>query len=317
MNKPRKPLRGLFSKTEVSEPAAKAEAKPVQKAVAPMKPEPVKAAQVKQAPKVEVKAKPEVKAPVVKAEPVKAQASVVAAAPKPQVSTRAETTQSRIADAISKVTYNFEMHKADREGWASGQYVEFIKRIDTAQTEAFFLKGKLLEEVKRRFFEDNKIGWTQFCETELMMNYTTTNQYIRVSQEFDVTSHQRPDFGFEHFKALLPLGPQERLELMESLPTISVKQLRNMVQERLAKTTSPKEQASPTVQARHLLKLLQQLKSEVLKCDPELLMQEQRWQLSAASRNLSEELTQLSNALNPAVFASARQTRRADSASAE
>lgn len=331
MNKPRKPLRGLFSKTEAPEtPATKPQPKVETAApkMAAAKQEAVKVAAKK--PEVKVPpAKPIAKVlPKVEVQPELVREAVVPqAAPKidspvahqpraQSVEARSETGQ-RIADAISKVNYNFEMHKSDREEWQADQYVDFIKRIDTAQTEAFFLKGKLLEEAKRRFFENNKVGWAQFCETSLLMNYTTTNQYIRVSQEFDVTSHQRPDFGFEHFKALLPLAPNERLELMESLPTISVKQLRNMVQERLAKTTPTKDSTSPIVQARGVLKLLQQLKSEILRCDPELLMQEQRWQLSAASRNLAEELTHLSNALNPATFGSVRQPRRAEAARTE
>lgn len=303
MSKPRKPLRGLFAKTEqtetkISEPKQNEIRQPK-----PTKPEPRQVAK---------KSEPSIAHKPTVTQPEIPPATTHSAPTKP------ESQQTRIADAISKVQYNFELHKNDRILWEADEYVDFIKRIDAAQTEAFFLKGKLLEEVKRRFFEDNKVGWAQFCENHLLMNYTTTNQYIRVSHEFDVTSHQRPDFGFEHFKALLPLAPSDRTELIESVPTISVKALRNMVQERLAKAIPQKhDNTSATVQARSLLKLLQQVKNEVLKCDPELLHQEQRWQLSAASRNIAEELSQLSNALNPAVFGLSRTPSRKNETIAE
>lgn len=341
MNKPKKPLRGLFSRTE-SAPAPKPEPEPIK--AQPQKVEAAKTvapkAEAKLEPKIETKpvakveekietkpvakveAKTEAKHPPkveaavtkieVKTPPVEKAPAVIAAKTEVAETTRAENTAQRnndIANAISRVNYNFDLAKNDRKEWVSAQYVEFIRRIDNAQTEAFFLKGKLLEEAKRRFFEDNKMGWKSFCEETLLMNYTTANQYIRVAQEFDVTSHHRPDFGFEHFKALLPLAPEERASLIESLPTVSVKSLRNLVQERLSKGTAAPVEKESGHQAKAMVRLLQDLKKQILECEPDLLPQTQRWQLSAACRNLAEELTVLAHTLNASTLATQRHAR--------
>jgi len=119
-----------------------------------------------------------------------------------------------------------------RDLWNELDYASYIRKIDSLQSRAFFLKGILLKEVKDRFFIENKSGWKGFAEESLGMNYTTANQYIRVAEEFDVTSHHRVDFGFEHFKALLPLSVEDRESLLQ-MENISVKDLREMVRKKL------------------------------------------------------------------------------------
>ena len=215
-----------------------------------------------------------------------------------------------------KLQYNFNNACAERQNWSQQEYLSLITRIDNAQTEAFLLKGKLLDEVKRRFFEDNKSGWKNFCENKLDLNYTTANQYIRVSQEFDVTSHQRPDFGFEHFKAMLPLPIEMRNEMLHTLNKISVKQLRLMVQEKLQPNASPEFKPKGTGEIKTLVKMLQNLKVEIFDVVPRIYSQSQRWQLSAAARNLSEELEILAKALNEEPNHSARHNRQGASATA-
>lgn len=204
---------------------------------------------------------------------------------------------AQLAFAVMNIQTNFARSLDERMTWGQEQYLAFIRRIDAVQTEAFLLKGKLLEEVKRKFFEDNKTGWKKFCDESLDMNYTTANQYIRVSAEFDVTSHQRPDFGFEHFKAMLPLAPEARAELLLSLPQVSVKALRKIVQDRLMPEALPHASASTLVDSKAMVRVLQDLKMQIFECAPAALSQAQRWQLSAACRNLSDELAHLSQAL--------------------
>ena len=202
-------------------------------------------------------------------------------------------------DALLKIQYNFDRLRDERSKWHQGEYLAFIRRLDSAQTEAFLLKGKLLDEVKRRFFEDSKTGWKGFCEDSLRMNYTTANQYIRVAQEFDVTSHHRPDFGFEHFKALLPLAAPQRSEILEALPEVSVKTLRRIVQEKL-QLPAPRASDSKN-DAKSIVKILQNLKMQIFDCSIDSLNQTQRWQLSAACHNLSNELAGLAETLNKPV----------------
>lgn len=192
------------------------------------------------------------------------------------------------AYAVERLQYNFENQASVRKEWVKGDYLSFLRRIDASQTEAFFLKGKLLEEVKARFFENNRMGWGAFCDNELNMSYTTANQYINVAKEFDVASHQRTDFGFEHFKALLPLSPESRKELVEKLPTISVKALRALVQERTKATSS--RSGARSFDARSFVANLLRLKGELAQCSEGSLDQATRWQVSAACRDISEEL---------------------------
>lgn len=322
MNKPKKPLRSLFTRTEsapepkeVISEKAPIETKTTAVAAAPSpKAEPLvtKPASKQSTATAEKAASPKNETAAVAKPAQTAQASskekeivITGASKSDSPMTRRET---EIADAVTRVNYNFEASKEERQKWHSDQYINFIRRIDNAQTEAFFLKGKLLDEAKKRYFEDNKVGWKNFCEDKLFMNYTTANQYIRVSQEFDVTSHQRPDFGFEHFKALLPLAPEERASLLENLPAVSVKSLRNMVQERLLKAL-PTEERDSSSQAKNMVKLLQNLKKEIMQCEADLLPQTQRWQLSAACRNLAEELTLLAHSLNASQLAMQRNAK--------
>lgn len=204
--------------------------------------------------------------------------------------------QDQLETAFLGVQYNFELHRAERSSWRESEYLEFIKRIDVAQTEAFFLKGALLDEVKKRFFENNKSSWKDFAEQSLGMNYTTANQYIRVAQEFDVTSHQRPDFGFEHYKALLPLGPALRQQLIGELPPLSVKALRNVVHKKL--TSSDPSPGPARSVGRLLVELLVNVKRQAIECSPDLLSQKETWQLIAACRNVADDLKSLAEQLH-------------------
>lgn len=200
-------------------------------------------------------------------------------------------------DALAGVVNGFNASVLDRSAWAEDQYLTFIRRIDQAQTEAFLLKGKLLEEVKRRFFVDNKQGWKRFCDDRLDMNYTTANQYIRVAEEFDSLARERPDFGFEHFKALLPLPADQRTEILARSEALSVKTIRRLVQEKMAPTLTV-EQAQTSQEARSLVRNLEQLKEQLLGGNYSVLPQLTRWQLAAACQNLSEELHSLASMLN-------------------
>lgn len=192
---------------------------------------------------------------------------------------------------------------ADRAAWNEGQYTEMIRRIDAAQTDAFLLKGKLLAEMKRRFYEDSSTGWKQFCESSLHLNYTTANQYIRVATEFDVTSHQHPDFGFEHYKALLPLAPEDRRRVLEEIAgperSLSVKQLRARVAETLSRGGgAPAPAHDPRNRIRSLLNQLEKLENALVDRVPaEKLTQQDRWQLSAAAALVAQQLHALSSQL--------------------
>jgi hypothetical protein len=310
--KPRKALKGLFTRTEqetkeevmieptpaVVSPAVEVTLHVASENVTTQQSAPLSAAPEPVLPPVEETFTPP--APVVHIENV----APFVPPPTPQADFAASFTS-----ALNKVSYNFDKHSPERQNWEKEQYLEFIRRLDAAQTEAFLLKGKLLEEVKRRFFEDNKTGWKRICEENLGLNYTTANQYIRVAQEFDVTSHQRTDFGFEHFKALLPLSPDERMTLLSSLPAVSVKALRNIVQEKLAskQSGSPGQpDAKGNSEAKLMVQLLQKLKIQIFDCAPQNFSQLQRWQLSAACRNLSEELFRLAESLHTEGQSSAR-----------
>jgi len=209
-----------------------------------------------------------------------------------------EAHNANVAAAVLNIQYNFEVGRVERETWHEPEYVEFIRRIDVAQAEAFFLKGKLLGEVKDRFYVENRTGWKGFSENTLGMNYTTVNQYIRVAQEFDVTSHRRPDFGFEHYKALLPLKLDERTKLLEELPQVSVKELRNIVQRKLMEEGVTPVRPQRSQQSKELIELLIDLKTKIFDCAPEAMTQRERWQLTAACRNLADDLASAARGFN-------------------
>lgn len=220
-------------------------------------------------------------------------------------------------ERILQIQYNFDSMRPAREAWQEQDYAQFLKRLDAIQTEAFLLKGKLLSEMKVRFFETNKVGWAEFCEQALHMNYTTANQYIRVATEFDVTSHQMPDFGFEHFKALLPLPVEDRIQFLQPGQSLSVKVIRTRVKEILSARNliTPSSQQIPSNAQRQsvrLIRMLEQIKSEVLAHGEsfETLAQTQRWQISAACQNIAAHLNQLSQLLNaePRPMNSSRQS---------
>jgi hypothetical protein len=63
-----------------------------------------------------------------------------------------------------KIQYNLDGFKAERTNWKEADYISFIHRIDQAQTDAFFLKGKLIAETKERFYLNSKQGWAVFCD---------------------------------------------------------------------------------------------------------------------------------------------------------
>lgn len=197
-----------------------------------------------------------------------------------------------------KIQYNLDLFKAERRNWQEPDYVSFINRIDQAQTDAFFLKGKLVAEIKERFYLDNKRGWALFCDETLNMNYTTANQYIRVAQEFDVTSHQRKDFGFEHFKALLPLSKEERNELLTHTPSnLSVKSLRDMVSKKLTSPSLNSQSIKNQASAKQVVDTLQKLKTQLSHLKNTTLSQEEIWQLYGAFQNLADDMTKISNSL--------------------
>jgi hypothetical protein len=195
-----------------------------------------------------------------------------------------------------KIQYNLDLFKSERSNWKEDDYVSFLSRIDQAQTEAFFLKGKLVSEIKERFYLDNKKGWAHFCDETLNMNYTTANQYIRVAQEFDVTSHQRRDFGFEHFKALLPLSKTERNELLLHSPqNLSVKSLRDIVSKKLVSSPLYNLSEKKSLTAKNIVETLHKLKAQLSNLNQISLSQEEKWQLYGAFQNLSEDMTSISN----------------------
>jgi hypothetical protein len=207
-----------------------------------------------------------------------------------------------------KIQYNLDLFQAERGTWQEQDYISFINRIDQAQTDAFFLKGRLVSEVKERFYLNNKKGWILFCDDTLNMNYTTANQYIRVSQEFDVTSHQRKDFGFEHFKALLPLTKEERTELLTHTPgNLSVKGLRNIVAKKLQNSSSSSS-GKNNFSSKNIVETLQKLKLQIEHLKDITLTQEEKWQLYGAFQNLSTEMDSISRSFIENTMASGGST---------
>lgn len=204
-----------------------------------------------------------------------------------------------LAYTVTKIQYNFERLRLERNKWDKVEYISFLNRIDNAQTEAFFLKGKLIGEIKERFYEGNKVGWKLFCDENLNMNYTTANQYIRVAEEFDVSSKQRTDFGFEHFKALLPVPSDQRNKILENLPSsVSVKSLRNIVSKTLGKESTLSHTSTPRIHIRHITENLEKIKLQLESLNLNDLEQSDKWSLLGAFKNLSEEMSKMSEMLS-------------------
>ena len=214
----------------------------------------------------------------------------------PQLKGESEKEESN--SGLQSIQKLFSENTSQRETWNISRYKELILRVDRSQTEAFFLKGKLLEEVKTKFFSDleREQNWKDFCVNELNINYTTANQYIRVAQEFDVTSHQREDFSFEHFKILLPLPHATREQIIKSSPKLSVKSFRLLVQEKVKLTQPPARSGATSHKSRlkEFLRLLETTKNALQVWDASELSQAERWQVSGACLNLCEELKNLS-----------------------
>lgn len=283
MSKLKKPLRGLFASTEVPVET------PIRKTPPPA---PLRDDRKKTPVPGVTKRPPERLAPPPRIKP----------ATPAMIMSDTESVSDSKENKIMTVHYNFGAMRPEREGWVESDYAHFLKRLDLVQTEAFFLKGHLLSEAKERFFETNKTGWAEYCDQQLDMNYTTANQYIRVATEFDVTSHQRMDFGFEHFKALLPLSVEERREFLNETQSLSVKSLRNKVQELISKKTSDATVAPEKAalkRSNRFVRSLQELKLEIKSNSDSFLTltQTQRWQVSAACQSIASQLLTLSRAL--------------------
>lgn len=278
-------MRGLFSRTETPSP------KPASKPVAQAAPKAVAKAPLKQ------EKEKEKETTQVIALPVREEIPKPLAIPAPQ-----STQSGQNALNIHQLRQSFDSQAPSRMGWLESDYVQLIKRLDQIQTEAFILKGKLLSESKDKFFATNKSGWAQFCEDSLGMNYTTANQYIRVALECDVMSHQYPDLGFEHFKAILPVSPEIRPSLLGSFQRGSVKALRNLVAEMLAKDSQRTGQelqsqalakivpeATPKA-AKLLLKHLQNVHLTLAGVDMANLTPQLAWQVSVACSQVAGSL---------------------------
>lgn len=311
MSKPKKPLRGLFASTE-------------QPAKVPVKNPPPVPMPSREGPRdPHVPAKPKLPserlAPPPRVKPTTPSFIMEEHTPSPEVSLEAlaapivvsleplpaPTVSNDGELRIMNVQYNFDAMKTVRESWLEQDYATFLKRLDQLQTEAFILRGKLLSEAKLRFFETNKQGWIEFCDATLGMNYTTANQYIRVASEFDVTSHHRRDFGFEHFKAMLPLSIEERIVFIEGGESWSVKSIRNKVKEILK--SKPHDSSAHASKESHrqslrFIRSLQTLKSEMAVHSESFksLSETQRWQISAACQNIAAHLNHLARTLNDA-----------------
>ncbi|WGL58602.1 hypothetical protein QEJ31_08640 [Pigmentibacter sp. JX0631] len=209
-------------------------------------------------------------------------------------------TESKQGDySITKIQYNFEHLKLERNKWDKSEYINFIHRIDNAQTEAFFLKGKLIGEMKQRFYEGNKNGWKYFCEEHLNMNYTTANQYIRVSEEFDAVTSLRADFGFEHFKALLPVPSEKRKGILETVPSsVSVKTLRNIISKTLESSGEKLAQPNSKSTIKQITENLEKIKLQLDHLNLNELEQSEKWSLLGAFQNLTTEMTKISEILS-------------------
>ncbi|MFZ9520436.1 MAG: hypothetical protein ACO3A4_08160 [Silvanigrellaceae bacterium] len=300
MTKPKKPLRGLFASTEAPAPTPSRPAIPVppsrkERPSFPSTPQKPKTPPERLAPP------PRIKTPA---------PMMIMEQAEPAPVTIIETVQPVVVPVIASpenkimsIQYNFDSMRDTRDSWQELDYAHFLRKLDAVQTEAFILKGKLLSEAKIRFFETNKVGWAEFCEMKLDMNYTTANQYIRVATEFDVTSHQHPDFGFEHFKALLPLSIEQRSDFLNSNGPVSVKLIRQRVREIITARPSDISGATttkPLKQSLRFIKMLEAIKAEVLTHGESFqgLTQPQRWQVTAACQNIAAHLNHLAQVLS-------------------
>jgi hypothetical protein len=276
--KPKKALRGLFLRTE------------------------------KKASEVEVDTENEVAPPSEGAKKV-LKASTVELERKPEPTTKAPDVDAEGCDVTSNLPFdnkmplmtafqNSSLSTDSRADWNQDSYVSFLRKLDRAQTEVFLMKGKILAEAKEKFFLDNKTGWKNFCSDTLDMNYTTANQYIRVAEEFEDIASAHPEFGFEHFKALLPLPPEQRLQILSKQESLSVKRVRTLAQTFL-ETNSNNVPSLQEVSAKTLVKNLENLKEQLFRTGTlEDLPQLQKWQVAAACANLSEELGRMAATLN-------------------
>lgn len=205
---------------------------------------------------------------------------------------------------ITTIQYNFDRLRKERNNWDKNEYISFLNRIDNAQTEAFFLKGRLINEIKIKFYEGNKIGWKNFCDEKLNMNYTTANQYIRVAEEFTTLIQQRNDFGFEHFKALLPVPITERVKILENVPkSISVKSLRNIISKTLNKENNQKYLNNNKNNIRLVTDNLEKIKVQLNNLNLNSLEQSEKWSLLGAFKNLTDEMSKLSEKLSKPIEA--------------
>ena len=130
------------------------------------------------------------------------------------------------------------------------------------------------------------------------MNYTTANQYIRVAKEFSSMMLQRKDFGFEHFKALLPLPTSARTQIIENLPedNVSVKSLRNLVMKTLFLDSKDQERNNkPKINTNAITENLHKVKTQLNALNLEELSHGERWKLLGVFRSISEEMIQFAD----------------------
>ena len=196
-------------------------------------------------------------------------------------------------ESLNQANQAFNENAVMRDLWSKQDYVKYIQKIDSVQNEAFLLKGKLIAEMKKRFFEHNTSGWKKFANIELKMNYTTANQYIRVSKEFDSFDTKKHGLSFEHYKALLPLSKEEREGIFQDLEYISVKELRELVKKKLNRD---KKQEDPRIieqilkSTTHLNKLLEENSSQLSG-----FSQKKVWQLYGALKNMAYRINELAD----------------------
>jgi hypothetical protein len=145
--KPKKALRGLFSRTEPEQPI-----------ITNIEPQTIVQSHVQ---KEELRAQEiidNVEEPIVSKEIVS----------KEIVSKQEINNEKKdLPYTVTKIQYNFDRLRQERNQWDKNEYISFLNRIDNAQTEAFFLKGKLIGEIKERFYEGNRVGWKNFCDENL------------------------------------------------------------------------------------------------------------------------------------------------------
>jgi hypothetical protein len=297
--RPRKALRGLFQRTD----APSEETQAVNSAS-----ESVKMESSEQFIEKKLEKKPEHRKDSVVESVILGNSDVIANAVKVSEASNARETGSTAFVDVAQFDAQFETSKRQRNNWNERDYLGILNKIDRAQTEAFLLKGKLLFELKERF-ETNQTGWKSFCADDLGMNYTTANQYIRVATEFSHFAKTNQSFGFEHFKALLPLPTESREEIISQNAGASVKKIRDIVKIRV-ENASFLEKQQPAPSSPSFVKLLNSLKglkatlalhtntSPTLNVDAAALNfatlpQDSKWQLMAACQDVSDELANL------------------------